>query len=320
MALSNFVIRSNSASKPFILTTLMSEKTFIYTPEAGYGRDGFDPNLFAALNNGGGFGGNGFNSPFWALILLAFLRNGFGLGDGNGSCTTGFVASQLNQAIAGNANAISNLATSLNCSIGQVQSGLNAIQSSVASVANQVGMSGQAVINAVNSGDATIVNSVQSAACQLGNKVTSCCCELKDSITKQGYENQLATLNQTNTLAGKIDAQTTFLSDKFCELEKRELQNRIDALREANTTLKGQIDNAAQTQQIQGFVAASVQPVATAVAGLQSDVDKIKCKLPETATIPYSPVVGIPSCVAYNAGLYGNFGFPFGTNGAGIFG
>lgn len=302
----------------------MSEKTFIYTPEAGYGRDGFDPNLFAALNNGGGFGGaNMWNNPIWAIVFLAALRNGGIFGDNNGygnRANTDFVASQLGQAIAGNANAISNLSTHLDCSIGQVQSGLNAIQSSICSVANQVGMSGQAVINAVNSGDAAITNAVQSCCCQLGNQLASCCCEIKDSITKQGYENQLATLNQTNTLGGKIDAQTTFLSDKFCELEKRELQNRIDALREANSTLKGQIDNAAQTQQIQGFVAASVQPVAAAVAGLQSDVDKIKCNLPEVAKVPYSPVVGIPSCVAYNAGLYGNFGFPFGTNGAGIFG
>lgn len=298
------------------------EKTYIFPSEgAGYGGNGFDPNLFAALNNGGGFGGNGFNNPFWALILLAFLRNGFGFGDGNGNCNTGFVASQLNQAIAGNANAISNLATSLNCSIGQVQSGLNAIQTSVSSVANQVGMSGQAVINAVNSGDAAIANQLNQCCCQLGNQLSSCCCEIKDSITRQGYENQLATLNQTNTLGSKIDAQTTFLSDKFCELEKRELQNRIDALREANSTLKGQIDNAAQTQQIQGFVAASVQPVAAAVAALQSDVDGIKCKMPKTEVVAAPSVVGIPACAAFNAGLYGGFGFPFGfNNGNGIFG
>lgn len=299
----------------------MSEKTFIYTPDGmGYGNNSFDPNLFAALNNGGGFGGNGFNNPFWALILLAFLRNGFGFGgDGNGGCNTGFVASQLNQAIAGNANAISNLATSLNCSIGQVQSGLNAIQSSICSVGNQVGMSGQQIINAVNSGDASIANQLNQCCCQLGTQIATCCCDVKDSITKQGYESQLATLNQTNVLGSKIDAQTTFLSDKFCDLEKRELQNKIDALREERSTLRGQIDNAQQTAAIQSFVAGSIQPVAAAVSGLQKEVDEIKCKLPQTATIPYSPVVGIPSCAAFNAGLYGN-GF-FGFNGGnGIFG
>jgi hypothetical protein len=44
-------------------------------------------------------------------------------------------------------------------------------------------------------------------------------------------------------LGAKIDYQTTFLADKFCELEKRELQNKIDGLREENSTLKGQISN-----------------------------------------------------------------------------
>ena len=255
------------------------------------------------------------------MIFLAFLRNGFGFGDGYGNHNTEFVASQLNAAIAGNANAISNLATSLNCSIGQVQSGLNAIQTSIQQVSNQVGMSGQQIINAVNSGNAAIANQLNQCCCQLGNQLSSCCCEIKDSITRQGYENQLATLNQTNVLGGKIDAQTTLLSDKFCELEKRELQNKIDALREERSALKGQIDNANQTAAIQNFVAASIQPVAAAVNGLQREVDGIKCKLPQTATIPYSPVVGVPSCVAYNAGLYG-MGYPFGINncGNGIFG
>ena len=262
-----------------------SKTTYLF----GDTRNTLDPNLMLAMNGGnGGFGGNGFNNPFWALILLAFLRNGNGFGfGGNDNGNTGFVASQLGQAIAGNANAISNLATHLDCSIGQVQSGLNALQSSICSVGNQLGMSTAQIVNAVNSGD-----------CAITNQISSCCCELKDSITKQGYEAQLATLNQTNVLGGKIDAQTTFLSDKFCELEKREMQNKIDALREANSTLKGQIDNANQTAQITGYINSVVTPLAQEIAG-------IKCKLPETVNVPYSPVTAIPTCVAFNNGLYG---------------
>lgn len=210
-----------------------SKTTYLF----GDSRNTLDPNLMLAMNGGSGFGGNGmWNNPIWAIVLLAALRNGgiFGNGDGNGNgnCSTAFVSSQLGQAIAGNANAISNLATHLDCSVGQIQSGLNALQSSIQVVGNQVGMSGQQIINAVNSGDSMIANQLQQCCCTLGNQITGCCCEVKDSITRQGYENQLATLNQTNVLGSKIDAQTTFLADKFCELEKRELQNRIEALRE----------------------------------------------------------------------------------------
>ena len=50
------------------------------------------------------------------------------------------------------------------------------------------------------------------------------------------------------------------------------------------------------------------------LAPIAQDLEKIKCKMPETATVPYSPVVGVPNCVAYQYGLYG--GFPNGVNGA----
>lgn len=49
----------------------MDETSKIYQ----FGGSGtLDPNLILAMNGGGGFGG-GMNNPFWALILLAFLRN-----------------------------------------------------------------------------------------------------------------------------------------------------------------------------------------------------------------------------------------------------
>ena len=71
-----------------------------------------------------------------------------------------------------------------------------------------------------------------------------------------GYENQLANYNQTNILqnaitsgfnslmadnaskfnivGAKIDAQTQIINDKFCQLEMREMQNKIDILRDEN--------------------------------------------------------------------------------------
>lgn len=109
-------------------------KTFVF-PDRGYGNS-IDPNLL--LNNGGGMGG--WNNPFWALILLAFLGRGYGYGGDGGGCNTSFVASQLGQAIAGNANSISNLATSLNCTEGQIQAAIANVQNAIQNVANQNGM------------------------------------------------------------------------------------------------------------------------------------------------------------------------------------
>jgi hypothetical protein len=45
-------------------------------------------------------------------------------------------------------------------------------------------------------------------------------------------------------LGAKIDYQTNVINDKFCQLELRELQNKVDALREEKSTLKAQISNA----------------------------------------------------------------------------
>nr|UVX34873.1 MAG: hypothetical protein [Bacteriophage sp.] len=40
-----------------------------------------------------------------------------------------------------------------------------------------------------------------------------------------------------NVLGSKIDAQTQIINDKFCQLEMREMQNKIDALRQENNQL-----------------------------------------------------------------------------------
>lgn len=72
------------------------------------------------------------------------------------------------------------------------------------------------------------------------------------------------------------------------------------------------INNGQQTAIFGQMIQQATAPIAAAVAGLQKDVDGVKCKLPDTATIPYSPVVGVPSCVAaqYGLGLGLGFGFP----------
>jgi len=98
--------------------------------------------------------------------------------------------------------------------------------------------------------------------------------------TTQGYENRIALSEQTNFLGAKIDYQTQVITDKFCDLEKRELQNKIDALREERSTLLGRISNAEQTAAIQGYIASVVTPLA-------SDVAAIKAAQPPVVTVPY---------------------------------
>ena len=79
--------------------------------------------------------------------------------------------------------------------------------------------------------------------------------------------------------------------------------------------LQNNISQRAQNE----YIASSLYPITTALTELRADFDCYKSKLPETITIPkdngvyvpYSPIVGIPNCVAaaYGFGPFANHGF-----------
>lgn len=255
---------------------------------------GVDPSVLYALGNRNDSWGNG--SFIW-IIFLFFLMGWGGNGWGGGRGAAG-LANEINndygrdmllQAINGNGNAIGQLATTLNCDVNAIQTAINAVQSQIQSVGNQVGMSGQQIINAIQAGN-----------CQIASQLASCCCDVREAITKQGYDNQLATLNQTNVLGSKIDLQTTLINDKFCQLEMREMQNKIDTLREDKSALINQLSQEHQTNAIQAYQAQTIAPVNAALADLSTRLAAIECKQPATVTIPYIPAAGSYIPVSYS--------------------
>lgn len=247
--------------------------------------------MMAAMN--GGFGGG--MGAWWIIIILAVLWQNGGWGN-NGQNTDAILASLNNnsgrdmimQAVNGNATAISQLASTLNCDVNALQGSLNSISQGICSLGNQVGLSGQQVINAIQSGNAS-----------LASQLAQCCCENRLLTTQQGYESRIATMEQTNQLGSKIDQQTTFLSDKFCDLEKREMQSKIDALREERSSLLGQISNTNQTLAIQSYVANVVNPIA-------ADVASIKASMPNTVPVVYPNLSAVPTSYLYGYNLNGS--------------
>lgn len=281
---------------------------------------GLDPNLVAALMNGnnnrGAWGGDG---CWWMwIILLFFCWGGFG-GNGFGNNANALPA-QLNgdagrellmNAIQGNGAAISQLASSLNCTTQQIQTAICGLQGSIDKVAGQIGMSGQ-----------QIINSIQSMGATIGNQIAACCCDMKQAIggvnvglergfSTIAYETQRQTCDLQNTIRETSQNGTTAIISKLDQMQTAALQDKIDALREKNSTLTTQLNLEHQNAYVAGVVSQTVAPVSAAVAALQNDVNNIKCKLPETATVPYSPIVGIPTCIAAQYGL----GYGFGNNG-----
>ena len=291
---------------------------------------GIDPNVLLAMNNNG-FGGNNGGWFFWVILLLLFgwNRNGFGTNNGDGAAYLGNMLNNdagrdlLMQAIQGNTSRISELAQMFNCSTQTMQNAICQLQTAISGVGNQVGMSGLQTVNAIQAGNAS-----------LASQLAKCCCD-----------NQLAMCQQTNTLQQAINGvnvsqergfsnlafesqrQTCELRDAIREntaqvlagqraAEMREMQREISERDRKIAEQAVVINNGQQTAVFGQMIQQATAPIAAAVAGLQKDIDGVKCKLPETTTIPYSPVVGVPTCVAAQYGL----GFGLGVNPFGAWG
>lgn len=282
-------------------------------------RNGLDPNLLLAMNkNGNGWGdGSGFMWVIFLFFLMGWGGNGWGGFGGNGR---GAIANEINNdygrsllmdAIGGNRNALSNLATQLNCTEGQIQSAISALTSQVQSVGNQVGMSGMQTINALQQGNMQIAQQLADCCCRTNNAITALDSNLKLSICQQTH--QINDTANTNALmlrdAGQNNTQA--IMGKLDQIQAQALQDKLDALREKNSSLLAQLSNEHQTQALQAYQAQLVAPLGNALGVLQKEVAGIKCKLPDTATVQYSPVVGVPTCVAAQMGLYGANGTGF---------
>lgn len=182
---------------------------------------GFDPAaLMAMMNNGNGmFGGNG--GWWWIFIIVLFWMwggwGGNGFGRGNQAETNSDFA---RLAAMGNQNNNTDLCCTTQRSIDSVN--LNLTQ-----------------MNADN----------RLSICQQTNT-------LQNAITS-GF-NTLSSENATrfNILGAKIDAQTQIINDKFCQLEMREMQNKIDTLRDEKNALQ----SSALLQQQTSNIVSQIRP------------------------------------------------------------
>lgn len=287
-------------------------------------KQGIDPNVLLAMKGNNGMCGEG--GWFMWVIFLFFLMGWGGNGWGGfGNNGRGGIANEINNdygrsllmdAIGGNRNALSNLATQLNCTEGQIQNAISALTSQVQSVGNQVGMSGMQTINALQQGNM-----------QIAQQIANCCCENRLAMCQQtgtlqnainnvavgqerGFSNvAYETQRQTCDLHNAIKEATAELKAGQTAAEFRDMQDKIDHLREENGTYK----SSAMMSQIVGQ---AVAPINAVLAGLQNEVAGIKCKLPETVTLNYSQATAVPNCVAAQMGLYGLNA----ANGAGFWG
>lgn len=263
--------------------------------------------LLSGNNNGGFFGNNGFESIIALIIVAAIFGNGnFGFG-GNNNHANNAEREMLMSAIQRNGTDLSQLAQSLNCSVGRINDAVNAVASQICNLSGQLGMSSQQIVNSIQSGD-----------CQLANQIASCCCTIQkeiansNAITTRGFADVgYALRDQTCNIEKAIAASTSQILEGQRAAEMRDMQDKLDALREKNAQQAVILNNAQQTAQFQAMLA----PIA-------EDLASIKCKLPKTEVVnvqpDYIPVNrGVNISYAPYCGCgYGGFG-GFGWNGNG---
>ena len=231
----------------------------------------------------------------------------------------------LMQAIQGNNNAIQEAATRLGCDVNAIASAIQGVRSDIASVGSQLGFSSERIINAVNQGDCGVIQALK-----------DCCCETQKSILTNNYENRIAINGATATLKDSVNyvglqvekgfantnyetqAQTCALQNtirdagtsntnaiiaKLDAMQNQALLDKIDALREKNSEQAVVINNAQQTATFNQMLNSYTAPIANAVNSLQTELASVKCRLPETVTLPYSCATAVPSSLFYNGAV-----------------
>lgn len=302
---------------------MAEEKTYVF----GDGNNASVPAWWAAMNNnnGGLFGGNGWGGGILGFFLGLLFGNGwggFGNGWGGGNAGgAGFLSNQISNdsgrellmnAITSQGDAsraaVQNLATMIGQDFNLVNTAVQTLQGGLSSLALQQAVSVPQIINSIQSGNSA-----------LASQLSQCCCENRLLTTQQGYESQIRTLEQTNQLGSQADrnsnaiisainAQTVAMNDQFCAAKERDMQEKIDSLLAANSTLRGQIDNANQTSAITGYVNSIVAP-------LQSKVNEIANKMPNTVPVTWPQLTAINTTPYVSGGIYGGYGYGYGNNG-----
>ena len=278
--------------------------------------------------NGGEWGNNGGDNCYKALEASTQRQIQTLSDQMNDNHTTDLIMA----AIQGNNSAIQEAATRLGCDVNAISSAIQGVRSDIASVGSQLGFSSERIINAVNQGDCGVIQALK-----------DCCCETQKSILTNNYENRIAIGDATRSLKDSVNyvglqvekgfantnyetqAQTCALQNtirdagttntnaiiaKLDAMQNQNLLDKIDALREKNSEQAVVINNAQQTAAFSQMLNSYTAPIASAVNTLQTELAGVKCRLPETVTLPANtsvavPVTGVPFntfCGSWNLG------------------
>ena len=209
--------------------------------------DNNDGLLSAALMNGGMNGQ--WNNPFIYLVWMMFAQRMWGNGwDNNGQNAQNIelqnqiqsLRSQISDnqnsglvmdAVKGNACAINQLASNLNCDFNALNGAICDVRQGISTLSGQVGYSAERVINAINLGDMNLVQQLK-----------DCCCQTQQNIIKMGYDNQLGQKDIQNAMQQGFSYTNTGLERAASNIGFQMSQMACDLKQNSNANTQRIVD------------------------------------------------------------------------------
>lgn len=254
---------------------------------------GIDPAYLYGLmgnNNGGFFGNNALEGIIALIVVAAIFGNGnFGFGGfgGNGGAYAAGNTERelLANMIQRNGVDLSQLSQSINCSSDRLYDAIGQVSTQLCNFAGQNGLSFQQVINSIQAGNSA-----------LSTQICNCCCEITRAIADSNYLTERGFCNTNQILSQGFSSVAYETQRQTCDIEKaiadstskildgqraaemREMQDKLDALREKNAQQAVILNNTQQTAQF-----------AAMLAPITEDLASIKCKLPKTEVVNVQP-------------------------------
>lgn len=287
----------------------MSDKTYVFDSGAGnlsamlpslLQSKGIDPAyLMGIMNNGGGFGGfggRGLDDIITLIVVAAIFGNGnFGFGNNGNNANSQLLTSLLER----NGVDIASLASAVNCSSDRIRDAIGEVSTQICGLGNQLGQSTNQIITSLMQGN----NALASQLCD-------CCCNIRTAIQESNYLTERGFCNTNQILSQGFSSVAYAQKDQTCALEKaiegstsrilegqraaemREMQDKIDALREKNAQQAVILNNAQQTSQF-----------AAMLAPIQADLAELKCN-----QIPVKKIACPDQYVQLNTGVNATYG------------
>ena len=271
---------------------------------------GIDPAYIMGLmgngNNGGLFGGRGFEDIIALIIVAAIFGNGNGngiFGNGNNTAQSDLLAHMIER----NGTDLSQLAQTIGCSTGRLQDAIGAVSTQICNLAGQNGLSFQQVINSIQSGNTA-----------LATQLAECCCRTQTAIQESNYLTERGFCNTNQILSRGFSDLGYAFRDQTCDLKQSASANtasiiaKLDAIEDSRKDRElAEKDRVIATHTARSERQAELQPIYTALQEIQCNqppVKKIAC--PETYVPVNNSINATYGLIPTYCGC--GYGFPFG--------